>query len=113
MFKVNHGTLLDSFTPPVNPPAEIEDPEDSMPADWVRFFIICLYANAFIRCNYDDPSGRILCFLIKRILCFLVGRAREDPRPRGVETRGLGRERSTEDLGRVCGKTERMVGRRA
>ena len=33
--KVNHGTLLDSFTPPVNPPAEIEDPEDSMPADWV------------------------------------------------------------------------------
>jgi len=31
---VNHGTLLDSFTPPVNPPAEIEDPEDSMPADW-------------------------------------------------------------------------------
>ena len=47
MFKVNHGTLLDSFTPPVNPPAEIEDPEDSMPADWVRFFI---------RCIYDDPS---------------------------------------------------------
>lgn len=47
MFKVNHGTLLDSFTPPVNPPAEIEDPEDSMPADWVRFFIICIYANAF------------------------------------------------------------------
>jgi len=31
---VNHGTLLDSFTPPVNPPAEIEDPNDSMPADW-------------------------------------------------------------------------------
>ena len=32
---MNHGTLLDSFTPPVNPPAEIEDPKDSMPADWV------------------------------------------------------------------------------
>jgi len=31
---VNHGTLLDSFTPPVNPPAEIPDPEDKMPADW-------------------------------------------------------------------------------
>merc|ERR1711915_90935 len=31
---VNHGTLLDSFTPPVNPPAEIDDPNDSMPADW-------------------------------------------------------------------------------
>merc|ERR1711915_192372 len=31
---VNHGTLLDSFTPPVNPPAKIDDPNDSMPADW-------------------------------------------------------------------------------
>jgi len=31
---VNHGTLLDSFTPPVNPPAEIEDPEDFKPTDW-------------------------------------------------------------------------------
>lgn len=31
---VNHGTLLDSFTPPVNPPQEIDDPEDKMPADW-------------------------------------------------------------------------------
>ena len=31
---VNHGSLLDSFTPPVNPPAEIDDPEDSMPKDW-------------------------------------------------------------------------------
>lgn len=31
---VNHGSLLDSFTPAVNPPAEIDDPNDSMPADW-------------------------------------------------------------------------------
>ena len=31
---VNHGTLLESFTPPVNPPAEIDDPSDSRPADW-------------------------------------------------------------------------------
>merc|ERR1719187_1345186 len=31
---VNHGSLLDSFTPPVNPPAEIDDPTDSKPADW-------------------------------------------------------------------------------
>lgn len=31
---VNHGTLLDSFTPPVNPPAEIDDPEDFKPSDW-------------------------------------------------------------------------------
>jgi calnexin len=31
---VNHGSLLDSFTPPVNPPAEIDDPEDFKPEDW-------------------------------------------------------------------------------
>jgi len=31
---VNHGTLLDSFTPPVNPDPEIDDPADKMPADW-------------------------------------------------------------------------------
>jgi len=31
---VNHGSLLDSFTPPVNPPAEIDDPNDSKPKDW-------------------------------------------------------------------------------
>ena len=31
---VNHGTLLESFTPPVNPPAEIDDPTDSRPQDW-------------------------------------------------------------------------------
>jgi len=31
---VNHGSLLDSFEPPVNPPAEIDDPEDFKPEDW-------------------------------------------------------------------------------
>jgi len=31
---VNHGSLLDSFTPAVNPPAEIDDPNDSKPSDW-------------------------------------------------------------------------------
>eukprot|EP00088_Acartia_fossae_P011335 TRINITY_DN15733_c0_g1_i1.p1 TRINITY_DN15733_c0_g1~~TRINITY_DN15733_c0_g1_i1.p1 ORF type:complete len:601 (+),score=241.19 TRINITY_DN15733_c0_g1_i1:115-1917(+) len=31
---INHGSLHDSFTPPVNPPAEIDDPKDKMPADW-------------------------------------------------------------------------------
>ena len=40
---VNHGSLLDSFTPPVNPPAEIDDPADSMPKDWdERSAGICL-----------------------------------------------------------------------
>jgi len=31
---VNHGSLHESFTPAVNPPAEIDDPNDKMPADW-------------------------------------------------------------------------------
>lgn len=31
---VNEGSLLDDFTPPVNPPLEIEDPNDKRPEDW-------------------------------------------------------------------------------
>ncbi|XP_034950015.1 calnexin [Chelonus insularis] len=31
---VNDGSLLDDFTPPVNPPLEIEDPNDIRPEDW-------------------------------------------------------------------------------
>uniref|UniRef100_H3DQ83 Calnexin n=2 Tax=Tetraodon nigroviridis TaxID=99883 RepID=H3DQ83_TETNG len=31
---VNSGSLLSDMTPPVNPPAEIEDPEDQKPEDW-------------------------------------------------------------------------------
>jgi len=30
----NTGTLFDDFTPPVNPPAEIDDPTDQKPDDW-------------------------------------------------------------------------------
>ena len=31
---LNHGSLLENFEPPVNPPAEIDDPEDFKPSDW-------------------------------------------------------------------------------
>lgn len=31
---VNSGSLLDDFDPPVNPPLEIEDPNDVQPDDW-------------------------------------------------------------------------------
>jgi len=31
---VNFGTLVEHFEPPVNPPAEIDDPTDSKPEDW-------------------------------------------------------------------------------
>lgn len=31
---VNSGNLLNDMTPPVNPSAEIEDPNDHKPEDW-------------------------------------------------------------------------------
>lgn len=31
---INFGNLLEDFTPPVNPPSEIEDPNDKKPEDW-------------------------------------------------------------------------------
>merc|ERR1712029_911030 len=31
---VNFGTLIEHFEPPVNPPAEIDDPNDFKPEDW-------------------------------------------------------------------------------
>ena len=33
--KPETGSLLTNFQPPVNPPKEIDDPEDKKPADWV------------------------------------------------------------------------------
>jgi Calreticulin family len=32
---LNRGSLLEDFNPPVNPPTEIDDPEDRKPEDWV------------------------------------------------------------------------------
>jgi hypothetical protein len=31
----NTGSLLEDFEPAVNPPKEIDDPEDKKPSDWV------------------------------------------------------------------------------
>ncbi|KAI9679987.1 MAG: hypothetical protein M1817_005002 [Caeruleum heppii] len=33
--RVKNGTLLDDFSPSVNPPKEVEDPKDKKPSDWV------------------------------------------------------------------------------
>lgn len=32
--EINSGSLLEDFTPPVNPPMEIDDPQDKKPEDW-------------------------------------------------------------------------------
>lgn len=31
---INEGSLLTDFVPPVNPPQEIDDPNDRKPVDW-------------------------------------------------------------------------------
>ena len=31
---MNHGNLLNDFSPAVNPPAEVEDVNDRKPEDW-------------------------------------------------------------------------------
>lgn len=41
--EINSGSLLEDFTPAVNPPKEIDDPSDAKPSDWddrerVRYF---------------------------------------------------------------------------
>ena len=33
--QVKEGSLLEDFTPSVNPPKEIDDPKDKKPEDWV------------------------------------------------------------------------------
>lgn len=38
------GSLFEDFQPPINPPAEIDDPSESKPEDWVdaaRYSIPC------------------------------------------------------------------------
>nr|XP_023022911.1 calmegin-like [Leptinotarsa decemlineata] len=37
---INSGSLLEDFVPPVNPPAEIDDPNDKKPADWDESCVI-------------------------------------------------------------------------
>ena len=43
---INRGSLIKDFTPPVNPPAEIDDPSGSKPDDWDE------------RGNIPDPDAK-------------------------------------------------------
>lgn len=38
--EISQGSLLENFNPPVNPPKEINDPEDQKPSDWVDLILI-------------------------------------------------------------------------
>ena len=79
---VNHGSLLDSFTPPVNPPAEIDDPEDSMPKDWdERSVLLDLLKNyqRFVKSIFNQTfrcSTRIIFSVVVSLTCIGQG---EDP----------------------------------
>ena len=43
------GSLLEDFEPAVNPPKEIDDPEDKKPGDWVE------------QAKIPDPSATKVC----------------------------------------------------
>lgn len=46
---INEGSLLSEFTPPVNPPREIDDPEDKKPEDWdEREKVSCKLITSFV-----------------------------------------------------------------
>ena len=46
------GSLLDGFDPAVNPPKEIDDPEDKKPEDWVE------------QAKIPDPDATKVCLSI-------------------------------------------------
>jgi hypothetical protein len=46
------GTLLEDFTPSVNPPKEIDDTDDKKPSDWVDIQKIA------------DPEARKVCVVV-------------------------------------------------
>lgn len=60
----SEGSLLENFEPPFNPPAEIDDPSDSKPDDWVDDMTYALYRVALphflwflVRCcQVDRPT---------------------------------------------------------
>ena len=39
---VKEGSMLEEFEPPINPPEQIDDPEDSKPEDWVDEAQVCM-----------------------------------------------------------------------
>eukprot|EP00096_Caligus_rogercresseyi_P016821 TRINITY_DN982_c0_g1_i11.p1 TRINITY_DN982_c0_g1~~TRINITY_DN982_c0_g1_i11.p1 ORF type:complete len:393 (-),score=160.24 TRINITY_DN982_c0_g1_i11:683-1861(-) len=54
---LNHGSLLQDFEPPVNPPPEIDDPEDFKPTDWDEIEKIP-DPEAFKPADWDEDQPR-------------------------------------------------------
>ncbi|GAV08084.1 hypothetical protein RvY_17829 [Ramazzottius varieornatus] len=53
--EVGSGSLLEDFKPPVNPPAEVDDPEDRKPEDWDERKTIT-DTNAVKPANWDEEA---------------------------------------------------------
>lgn len=51
--EVNSGSLLEDFTPPVNPPEEIDDPNDKKPEDWDEREKVFHYYYFSQRCTHS------------------------------------------------------------
>jgi hypothetical protein len=59
------GNLLEDFEPPVNPPKEIDDPDDKKPEDWVDEAMI------------PDPDAKkvgSVNYMLISVLIFTAGR---------------------------------------
>ncbi len=59
------GSILEDFDPAVNPPEEIDDPEDSKPEDWVDTpkYVINLWLLKLIHPSFPDDAGASPCSL--------------------------------------------------
>lgn len=62
--KPHTGSLLTDFNPPINPPKEIDDPEDKKPADWVDIKRI---ADPTATKVHTSHNVTVLCSLTPRI----------------------------------------------
>ena len=100
----SEGSLLENFEPPFNPPAEIDDPSDSKPNDWVDDITCAPPPRSappphFL--SFHPPFTAVkstvqrCCGLELRTPSVpwsgLVSGGAQDPRPVGYQARRLGR----------------------
>ena len=57
---MNHGNLLNDFSPPVNPPAEIEDVNDRKPEDWDEREKVSQISTTFDPYAFSGPLKKLV-----------------------------------------------------
>ncbi len=99
------GSLLEDFEPPVNPPAEIDDPEDKKPADWVEQAKIT-DPTATKPADWDEDAPlEIPDEDAVKPEGWLEDEPLTIPRPRRPEARGVGRRGGTESGSHLASPT--------